>query len=128
MRIVTIFIAFYIPMLCIAIAKNATPQQEHDSTRYFVLLSIFSLIIPFQNIVTLNFLMQKDDISETIRGCLLETCVAFSNNNTNHSEWLMDDAYDRTELRVGRVEDSMEHTYRGEAEEGSKIVKEVEDA
>lgn len=95
-RIVVIFLVFYIPMLCIAIAKNATPLQDRDSIQYFILLKIFSLIIPFQNIVTIKFLMQKDDISETVRGYLSKISVIFATSNADHSEWLMDDTYDAT--------------------------------
>ena len=92
-RIVVTFIAFYAPMLVIALAKNATPREDQTSTRYFVLLSFFSLIIPVQNIVTIHFLMQKDDISSAIRGCLSKISVVFA-TTMNTSEWGMDDTYE----------------------------------
>jgi len=96
-RIVVTFLVFYIPMLGLAMAKTATPLEDHDSIQYFVLLKIFSLIIPFQNIVTIKFLMQKDDISETIRGYLSKLSVVFASTDVNQdNEWLMEDTYEHS--------------------------------
>ena len=96
-RIVVTFFAFYVPMLCIAMVKNYVPIDQE--TRYFVLNSIFSIVIASQNIVTIKFLMQKDDISKAVHGYLsriFSSNIFRASQVAEQSEWFMEDAYENS--------------------------------
>ena len=68
MRIIVVFIAFYFPMLTLAMIVLLYPSDGTDSNAYFWLQTTLTMINPIQNMVTLKFLLQKDDIRDVFFG------------------------------------------------------------
>jgi len=97
LRIVIIFMAIYAPMLILAIVSVTIPPEEHDSTFSFLLNSVWSLLNPIQNVVTIYFLSQKDDIAAAIRVSLSRISCFRKNNDddddVNSGEWALEDTY-----------------------------------
>merc|ERR1712224_512862 len=102
-RIVVTFILFYGPMAILAFIKNAYPVESYGSASYFLIMSAFSTLNPIQNIVTIHFLLQKNDIQAAMHKLVHRVSalpiVSFGRRSTNsagqHNAWEMDDTYER---------------------------------
>jgi len=79
MRIVVIFVAFYIPILLLATYGFIVAPGPDDavSIHYFVTLQLLKCLFPIQNIVTFKFLLQKEDISNAVHNYIsnITTCI-----------------------------------------------------
>lgn len=95
LRIIIIFLTIYTPMLIIAIVSTMISPEEHDSTFSFLLNSVWSLLVPIQNVVTMYFLSQKDDIAVAIQGSLSRIlCFPTNMYDVDPGEWALDDTYE----------------------------------
>jgi len=100
LRIAVVFTGFYIPITVFGVAKNSIPQENQGSTYFYLLVLTIALLIPMQNIVTIYFLLQKDDIRLSV-----DRLVARIPSLTIHkpcsiptSEWNVDDSYELTNV------------------------------
>jgi hypothetical protein len=104
MRIIVIFVTFYIPMLVLANAVNFISPGPNDPIKanYFVTLQVFRLLFPIQNIVTFKLLLEKKDISDALYDYTAQISSFFFvkpsdrdfTDPTNEiSEWEVDDIY-----------------------------------
>ena len=75
MRIIGLFIFFYVPMTCVLLAYRNTSPQNYHTSKYFWLQSVFTLMNPIQNIASLIVFSQKDDIQHSLGGLFRRSSV-----------------------------------------------------
>jgi len=104
MRIIVVFVTFYIPMLVLANTVSSIAPGPNDPIKanYFVTLQVFRLLFPIQNIVTFKLLLEKKDISDALYDCAAQISSFITvepsdrdpTDPTNESnEWFADDIY-----------------------------------
>jgi len=108
MRIIVIFMTFYIPMLVLANAVSFISPGPNDPIKayYTVTLQIFRLLFPIQNIVTFKLLLEKKDISDALYDYTAKISSFFFGKPSDRdftdptdetSEWFLDDTYYETD-------------------------------
>ena len=109
LRIIGTFIFFYTPMTIIYIVYVYYPIDDHTSNTYFWLQSIFTILNPIQNIVSIAVFSMKDDIKQSVlslaklstimKRFTTVTSSSTTPNTNSHSnddtqnEWKQDDIY-----------------------------------
>jgi len=104
MRIIVIFLTFYIPIVVFALAVNFISPGPNDPIKvnYFVTLQVLRLLFPIQNIVTFKLLLEKKDISDALYDCAAKISSFITvepsdrdlTDPTDESnEWYEDDIY-----------------------------------
>jgi hypothetical protein len=109
LRIIGTFIFFYTPMTIVYIVYVYYPIDGHTSNAYFWLQSIFTILNPIQNIVSIAVFSMKDDIKQSVisvakfssitKRFTTVTSSSTTPNTNSHSnddtqnEWKQDDIY-----------------------------------
>jgi len=117
LRIAVIFTGFYIPITVCAFAKMSIPQENHGSTSFYLLLLTIALLFPMQNIVTIYFSLQKDDIRLSVdrfvariqplvidKPCSIPTSLSNRPCSIPISEWNLDDSYELSNVTEYEME------------------------
>jgi len=79
MRMIGMFLFFYTPMTIVATFYYQFDEDRWDSSAYFVLLSVFTLLNPTKSAVNLVIFWQKDDIRLTFYHYASKIYASFQN-------------------------------------------------
>ena len=127
LRIIGTFIFFYTPFTIVYVVYVFFPSDNQNSNAYFWLMSIFTILNPIQNIVSIWIFSMKDDIQKAMqqswkRFSTMNTSTThrmsttYSNTNSNttdcsgvgkQNEWKQDDVYDEEYNSDNDDEDAM---------------------
>jgi len=130
LRIIGTFIFFYTPFTIVYVVYVFFPSDNQNSNAYFWLMSIFTILNPIQNIVSIWIFSMKDDIQKAMQqswkrfstmnpttSTTHRMSTTYSGNTNSHStdccgagkqnEWKQDDVYDEEYNSDNDDEDAM---------------------